>query len=174
VNPSVVRQLGSFLDDQIAGMVDEQEIPKYMTVNFRSIFTLGTVEFRTHRGTHNQDEILKWVDIILRLKDAACRINVDPRDTLDYQRSSKQLKEFLKDIWPPHYVEEMMHKDLHDEMTRSSFAARVILFPKMMSEMTQWWSSDSGSDPSGEGTIADMLNCNITSGVFYQPTTQEY
>jgi hypothetical protein len=129
-NPTLLATLGYFLDDN----QNHAELPKYTSVNFNSVFRLGTVEFRTMKGTHNKQEILDWIEVLLALKSYALRAS-DARDNLDYMVTDRSLVRFLKDIWPSRVVQRMMHPNLHDDMRGSSLNARMGLYPKSHREI---------------------------------------
>ena len=43
---------------------------KYSGFNILPILTQGSVEFRHHKGTYNAEEILRWINIIMRIREA--------------------------------------------------------------------------------------------------------
>lgn len=119
---------------------DWVEFGKYSTVNFACVRTLGTVEFRTHVGTHKQPEITKWLNVLLALRKYAVEsvtrglaLNV-----LDYVTSKRTLRDFLLDIWPGSIVAEMLHRELHQDVCRGAFITRLALFPKSYDEFYSW------------------------------------
>lgn len=50
----------------IHAMIENQS--KYSALNLLPIRTFGSIEFRSHRGTYNYDEILSWINILLSIK----------------------------------------------------------------------------------------------------------
>lgn len=138
-SPSLLQEVGWFLDEKGGGCHD---LARYTTVNFASAFTLGTIEFRTMTGTHNKQAILDWIEVLLALKRYALQTVHDPRSRLDYMLTHKNLTKFLGDIWEPKVVRRMMHRNLHQDMQRSSLVARLGLLPKSRNELERWVHGD--------------------------------
>ncbi len=157
VDPRILQDLGWFLENRTS----EASLPKYTTVNFNSVFKLGTIEFRTHEGTHSKQRILEWIEVLLALKRYAIKTADDPRSRLDYQTTQKNLTKFLGDIWEPRVVRRMLHPGLHDQMRRSSLTARLALFPKTHTEIRQFVTGR-------ENTVLDALSALDV----IQPSTQ--
>lgn len=66
---------------------------RYTSCNFASLSKFGSLEFRSLRGTVNQDLIQTWIDILCLIKDKA----------LAYDNPRKIVKHFL-DIGPEAYI----------------------------------------------------------------------
>ena len=140
-SPHILQELGWFLEDKGMGC---DGMTRYTTVNVASAFTLGTIEFRTMTGTHSKEAILGWIEVLLALKRYALETVHDPRSRLDYMLTGKNLTKFLGDIWEPSVVKRMLHRDLHEDMKRSSLIARVCLLPKSYREMSSWVRKEEG------------------------------
>lgn len=70
---------------------------RYSSINFKSVADYGSVEFRTMRSTGDMVEILKWIDILYELYEAAKVFN-DPRDIISCV-SGDGYEDFLKRIF---------------------------------------------------------------------------
>lgn len=57
-----------------------QGTEKYATVNMKSIYNLGSVEFRYHKGTLETDEILSWVNTLLQMKEYSKANEIIPEE----------------------------------------------------------------------------------------------
>jgi len=55
---------------------------KYYGLNVASLFRFGSLEFRHMEGTHNKNEIIEWVNIIMSLKKYACSLQGNPYEML--------------------------------------------------------------------------------------------
>jgi len=77
---------------------------RYASLNLTSLPLYGSLEFRGHRSVDNPAPIEKWVDILLRLKDAACefenQVAILEQFSMDGPRfvADVILKDFKKDI----------------------------------------------------------------------------
>ena len=85
--------------DLRAGRVSSSYLPwKYSALNSNSIYEHGTVEFRHMGGTINTKEISTWVNILLRLKEAA-------REDAPPNKPEKVFSEYYKHL-------EVLQEDL--------------------------------------------------------------
>lgn len=140
VDGSLLEQLGFFADMKTDSLSVNT---KYTSINFSTVPSLGTVEFRMMGGTGDMERVLEWINILLQLKNFALNDpekggNFDPRDRLDYLTNRGDVVAFLSRIWDRSVVRRMMHERLHQDMVASSFAARVGLYPKMTVEFREF------------------------------------
>lgn len=56
-------------------------IQKYSALNLAHMFDFGTLEFRHLRGTSNIEQLLTWVGLILKLREAAERLSLTELNT---------------------------------------------------------------------------------------------
>lgn len=53
------------------------KLPKYDGVNINAALNYGTLEFRIHQGSKQPTEIIPWINILLRMREAAMTEQVD-------------------------------------------------------------------------------------------------
>lgn len=56
---------------------------KYASMNISSVSRHGSVEFRMHRGTYKADEIIKWINILMCLKNYINNYKGDSQELID-------------------------------------------------------------------------------------------
>lgn len=136
-NPHALKWLGNTITN---GQLHSDNSCKYAAVNFEPLRTYGTVEFRSHVGTHDSKEIMEWLNVLLNVRRFAIEMSkVGPADSvLSYVLSGKQLPEFLSAIWDDKTVRRAMHKDLHSNMCKASIAAQLGLYPKKTQDFNAW------------------------------------
>lgn len=120
--------LGWFLDGN--GPEIEESRFRYLGINASAMLTHGTVEFRMMAGTGDPKRIMDWLNVLLYLKQFAISSDLDPRDDTDLINNPKDIRQFLRGIWPDSVVTRMLHPGLYKHMVLGSLAARFILFPK--------------------------------------------
>ena len=73
------RQITKEFDNKIYQEIDKKRVSdrktnrydskRYASCNFHSTFYRGTLEVRSHSGTHNPTKILKWCELLLKIAD---------------------------------------------------------------------------------------------------------
>lgn len=102
---------------------------RYASVNIAAVFKFGSLEFRSLNGTNDMERIQKWVEILLKLKDAAIKYP-DPIAIVE-QFSIKGT-----DLW----VREIMGK--HRSVITKEEGWRDVLFSSMRNIQTIAYSGD--------------------------------
>lgn len=70
---------------------------RYAAVNLMSLNRFGTLEFRLHRGTHDTNQLMNWIDTLRRIRDKAQTFE-DPRDIVKWAKNQPaELLELVPD-----------------------------------------------------------------------------
>lgn len=90
--PAVVSRLQSLFKareaEQFSMRFNELfRIGRYSALNFHSLFTLGTLEFRLHNGTYDTARLMSWVNTLRNIRDMATKCN-DPRELIQLAKKS--------------------------------------------------------------------------------------
>lgn len=72
---SLISNIGSFRHGRLK---TPPENYKYAALNICNLTNLGTMEVRSLKGTTNINEIEKWINILLSIKDFSCREDINP------------------------------------------------------------------------------------------------
>lgn len=189
------RAFDSYLNGEPYGVDVYSRSLKYSAVNPMPILTHGTLEFRTHEGTHDPDRLIKWINILLSLRKYAVEASkAGPAMlTVDYSTRGIPLAEFMREIWDEATVQEMLHDNLHHDVTQSSLAARMALFPKSRHDFWEEFPNAGRpivassrtrqvEQPSSDDSVEDLLRDFSSAPNFYSreprpapppPTTNE-
>lgn len=76
----------------------KEDIIRYSSLNYCSLFKYGSVEFRGMRGTGNLDTIYEWVEIIDEIREASLKFD-SPVDVVSTMSGDGELQ-FLNRILP--------------------------------------------------------------------------
>ncbi len=93
--------------------------PKYSALNLKPLGSLGTIEFRLHKGTHNTAEILQWANIVLSLVDFGINYTKSPQTIIDSVCSGADT--LLDNVFRGHL--RTNYTELYDDML---YGARII------------------------------------------------
>lgn len=124
---------------QIANMnMDHEYIPmeidrvhrrKYMALNIGSTQTFGSVEFRGHRGEWRAEPLLKWVNLLLSLKEFSRQEIVWEQMLVNI--SSEGYEGFARRVFGEH-TRTIQHPNLTYEIVEGVRDAQDIIFAKEM------------------------------------------
>ena len=93
---------------------------RYASINFCALFKFGSLEFRGFGTPKNMMDIVKWVDLLLAIKDASLKFKELP-DILE-QLSGQGINRFLKSIFNDKQYRALMHSeaepDVYDAIRR--------------------------------------------------------
>jgi len=104
--------------------------PKYLGINLTRLSDLNTIEFRMHKGTYKKEEIIKWVNILLALKEYADKIQPEAiNDFLDelYRLPIGGGIDMVKAIIPLDYFWEAIDETLYDRLTEQALESLTYL-----------------------------------------------
>lgn len=90
-----------------------QDIIRYASLNYYSLFKYGSLEFRGMRSTKDLDKIVNWVEIIDDLRNSSLKFET-PNEVMSDMSGSGEL-EFIKYIFPNTHH----HFNLSDELIKS-------------------------------------------------------
>ena len=82
---------------------------RYASLNFCALFKFGSLEFRGYGTPKNMMNIMKWVELLLAIKDASFRYRELP-DLLE-QLSGNGINQFMKNIFNEKQIRMLMHPD---------------------------------------------------------------
>lgn len=93
--------------------------PKYSALNFKPLFTLGTLEYRYHPGTHHAAEIREWVELLYQIQVAAMEFN-DPVKVVEWAEDTSIFTLCEKVGLEP---QEVLHIDQEDAIDMATILA---------------------------------------------------
>ena len=90
---------------------------KYNALNIRSLYGLGSVEFRLHRGEWKSEKLLLWINTLLSLADYASKNELD-FDKFSGNISMMGLDEFLISIFTEGYgiIEALAYPEMWGDL----------------------------------------------------------
>lgn len=91
---------------------------RYAALNFQSLFTYGSVEFRGLATESSFDNIEQWVDILLRIKEYALKVD-SGWDTL-HRISGVGPRQWLEEVVGEKYAKQLDYPDLEDDIIKDS------------------------------------------------------
>lgn len=97
-NDTLISMLKNFYS---TGINNFKEDTKYSALNLGCLSTFGSMEYRSHKGTNNPEDIYKWLNIIFEIRSASERL-LESGDLLDLPSmiSSKGFLEFGRECFP--------------------------------------------------------------------------
>lgn len=107
----------------------KNEIIRYASLNYCSLFKYGTVEFRGMRGTGDLDAIIEWVEVIDELRKSSLDFST-PVEVMEYMSGGGE-RLFLQKLFPTKY--HLFDSDDLDSRIRNS-ARRI----QMLAYGTDW------------------------------------
>jgi len=87
---------------------------RYASINCSALYKYGSLEFRAMRGTDSPEDILKWVNILLRIKDAALTYNLTAQIVDGYSEGGEHY--FCQQILGPYFEELCCYEGWEDEV----------------------------------------------------------
>jgi len=104
----------------------KDDIIRYASLNFCSLFKYGSLEFRGMRGTGKLDDIMLWVTIIDDLREASETFS-DPVDVISSMSGDGEL-EFLRRCLPNTYHLFEKTDDIEKNIRESARRVQMIAF----------------------------------------------
>lgn len=102
---------------------------RYSGLNFKPIFTFGSLEFRSFRGSVNHDDIMQWIRIIDALVESSKTFN-SPLEVVTFFAETPLLQ-FIERVFnkTPFFIEFMRRQpDLVDSIQRGYYYAFEIAY----------------------------------------------
>jgi hypothetical protein len=93
--------------------------PKYSALNIKPLFTLGTLEYRYHPGTHHADEIREWLELLYQIQVVAREFD-DPMKVVEWAEDTSIITLCEKVGLEP---QEVMHIDQEDAIDMATILA---------------------------------------------------
>lgn len=87
---------------------------KYSACNISAVKKYGSLEFRNHEGTYDIARIAKWINVLLRMKDAAINMEI-PVEEMFSRISMEGTQTFFRDVFRE-YSEELDYPNLEFDM----------------------------------------------------------
>lgn len=108
---------------------------RYSALNLRSMETFGSLEIRTFRGEYRTEELLKWVNILLSIKDASRNIaQVD--DSIVYLFSSLGPMGFLGSVFKNN-TELLIYPSIEEDLIEGMRIAQDVCFKEELHSSRQ-------------------------------------
>jgi hypothetical protein len=125
------RLFKSFEADNSSGYGVIYEWTKYSGFNLAPLSRYGTIEYRHLVGTDNQDKILQWINIILKIKQYAEKASYDKlKATLLEMNTSSAYAAILNDMFGDTFPHNEMH-NIHELLEESTmFIKEIYAFDK--------------------------------------------
>lgn len=126
--PTVIEMLVDFLRDPNQGAV-WFDVGRYLNINPQAFSKFGTIEFRSHRGCTDANEIYRWCLVIDEVMTTALKFESPAEIMRKY--SEYGLEEFVFEFFPMlfHYLNgDLSHPDnyeCHKNAQRVAYAVRV-------------------------------------------------
>lgn len=105
----------------------KDDVIRYSSLNYCSLFKYGSIEFRGMRGTGNLDTIYEWVEIINELRESSLKFNA-PIDVIGNMSGSGEI-DFFERLFPTkHHLfnREGMAKSIRDSARRIQMIAFAV------------------------------------------------
>lgn len=146
-------------DRDVVGAV---RMDKYGAMNTGVVESLGSVEFRHHKGTRDVNEIGFWVQVLLGLKDYCKRFETPINDLPKYI-SVTGLMEFIRKVFGENH-RKFIYDDFHlDLLDGVRYAQETINYHKMV-EVSNSISKSSGVGGGSKLKERYMKKHNIKEG----------
>jgi len=143
---------------EIIGSDSEREIGhalskgnKYDACNILSICERGSLEFRLHEGTYDSELILNWINLLLILKDHACKEQFDISN-LPEQASQLGMSDFLKLVFGK-YTDNILENAVEADILRGIRVAQDMLIYSGLEDSSKKYNTSSNGKRAGEDSV---------------------
>jgi len=135
---------------------------KYTSLNTGAVYHFGSFEIRLHEGTYDSQAILKWVCILLSMKEYSDNHEINPL-MFPTMISEIGLNEFVADVFD-HYMDGHLYRGWQtDVMKGMRIAQDTIIYEKMKTSHIRLTSG--GGDLSQRiKKFADVNNIDLEAG----------
>lgn len=103
---------------------------KYSACNISAVSRYGSLEFRNHEGTYDIERIIKWINILLLLKEAAIGMEI-PVQEIFSNISSEGTQSFFNDVFKE-YSQELDYPNLEFDMYNGLRLAQDIIYSQKL------------------------------------------
>lgn len=104
-----------------------RDLGKYSSCNMASIFNHGSFEFRHHVGTHDKEQILKWINILLSMKRYAIGLDELPTVASLREISANGIGQYIESVFGA-YAKYLMYRDIEHDVINGIRQAQDIIF----------------------------------------------
>jgi len=105
---------------------------KYSACNLQAVRTYGSLEFRNHEGTYDINRIIKWINILMLMKEAAISLEL-PIEEMFASISERGTDAFFASVFKG-YSEELRYPTLDFDMYNGLRLAQDILYSQQLSK----------------------------------------
>lgn len=154
-NPDILNRAAEFLSDIKRGRIDPRKGNKYDAMNFQSIGRIGTIEVRLMHGLYEVNDILNWINILLRLYDAA----LDPTINIDEfpeQVSTAGIPEFLHMVFKDQAALLAPHASPLDILRGVRVAQEILVMSQIGVQHTSEYDEYRDSGPDGSARLEEF------------------
>jgi len=165
------------------------EAAKYSSINLSALHEFGSIEFRAHKGEWRKDPLLRWTNILLRLKESA-KESIITKDTYYNAVFNTHPRSLLNNVFGEELASHLYNTDIDRQLTtgaklineilematRSIDSFTTIEEGSLLSKYLETTGTDISSTRSADTAVSDFLRFmsdqrereNMSAGRAYQ------